>query len=270
MLTLESSAHSYQFYTFDRYRPQMPDSKPPAIQKLESPTTTRAKVKHLIKHHRGELVVGGLGALAPLTVFAALGEDIASGEPLRFDRSILEWLHAQATPALDQVMLFITNIGGEIGLTALIAVLLLGLSLLRRWRDAFFVFLAVGGSEAFNLMLKALFGRPRPSLWTSISPETSFSFPSGHATGSVALAAALLVLLWSTRWRVPALLIGALFGTLVSLSRLYLGVHYPSDVLAGAAASLAWVTLLILTLRRELFTAWDNTPAPVAASAHDA
>ena len=191
--------------------------------------------------------------VAPFAVFAVLGEEVRSSQALAFDQPILEWLHGYATPALDQVMLFITNVGGAATLLGMLAALLLGLLWLRHWRDVVFVVLAFGGAEITNLLLKALFARARPHLWPALSVETSFGFPSGHATGSVALAAIVAILLWNTHWRVPALLIGVLFVCLVSLSRLYLGVHYPSDVLAGAAASLTWVTLLTLTLRRELF-----------------
>ena len=143
--------------------------------------------------------------------------------------------------------------GNTSDLLGMLAALLLGLLWLRHWRDVVFVVLAFGGAEITNVLLKALFARARPHLWPALSVETSFGFPSGHAAGSVALAAIVAILLWNTHWRVPGLLIGVLFVCLVSLSRLYLGVHYPSDVLAGAAASLTWVTLLTLTLRRELF-----------------
>ena len=192
--------------------------------------------------------------IAPLAVFAVLGEEVRSSQALAFDQPILEWLHGYATPALDQVMLFITTVGDAATLLGMLAALLLGLLWLRHWRDVVFVVLAFGGAEITNLLLKALFARARPHLWPALSVETSFGFPSGHAAGSVALAAIVAILLWNTHWRVPALLIGVLFVCLVSLSRLYLGVHYLSDVLAGAAASLVWVTLLTLTLRRELFT----------------
>jgi undecaprenyl-diphosphatase len=221
-------------------------------QSRPSPHARRALLD-FARHHRRRLTWTGLGIAGPLAGFAAISEDVAAREPLCFDRNILEWLHSHATPFLDSLMLAITTVGGEIGLVLLVAAVMLGLLAFRRFRDALFVFLAVGGAEAINLVLKAMFGRPRPSLWLSIAPETSFSYPSGHATGSVALAAAVVVLLWRTRWRVHALLFGIVFSVLVSVSRLYLGVHYPSDVIAGGAASLAWVTVLALLLRRELF-----------------
>jgi undecaprenyl-diphosphatase len=111
----------------------------------------------------------------------------------------------------------------------------------RRWGDALFWGLAVGGAGVLNFAAKQLFERIRPNLWLSIAPETTYSFPSGHAMGSMALVAALVVLLWPTRWRWLTLLVGSFFVLMVGLSRVYLGVHYPSDIVAGWTASLAWV-----------------------------
>ena len=124
-----------------------------------------------------------------------------------------------------------------------------GVSFLRsHWKRLLLLFagIALGGSALLNLGAKQLFARERPSLWESIHPETTFSFPSGHAMGSMTLAAVLVLLAWRTRWRwwvaVPALA----FALLVGASRVYLGVHFPSDILAGWAAACAWVVLAYL------------------------
>lgn len=75
------------------------------------------------------------------------------------------------------------------------------------------------------------------------------SFPSGHAMGSATLAAAVVMLLWRTRWRWPALVLGVCFAVWVGASRVYLGVHYPSDILAGWTAALTWTCLAYLVVR---------------------
>ena len=121
----------------------------------------------------------------------------------------------------------------------------------RRWREASFAIVALAGSGLLNLGAKAFFRRDRPSLWESIAPESSFSYPSGHAMGSMTLAAVVVLLAWGTRWRWPVLVLALAFTGLVGLSRLYLGVHYPSDVLAGWAAGLAWTAGVYLVLFRQ-------------------
>jgi membrane-associated phospholipid phosphatase len=130
-----------------------------------------------------------------------------------------------------------------------VALLLLG----RRWREASFAGISFAGSALLNLGSKQFFQRDRPTLWESIAPESTYSFPSGHAMGSMTLAAVIVLLAWNTRWRWPAVAFGVLFAGSVSLSRIYLGVHYPSDILAGWCAALVWVVgcFLVMFRRRQ-------------------
>ncbi len=99
---------------------------------------------------------------------------------------------------------------------------------------------AVIGSAILNIVAKNHYARLRPNLWLSITPETTFSFPSGHATGSMTFAMAGVILCWPTRARFPTLVVSAIFVLVVGISRLYLGVHYPSDILSGWTAAIAW------------------------------
>lgn len=181
------------------------------------------------------------GVLVPLWVFGEIADEVSSRTPLPFDEAILRWMFDRATPLLDTIMSWASLAGSGPWVTgidlAILAVLLVG----ARRRDALFWALATGGAALMNVAAKHTWGRPRPDLWISIAPETSFSFPSGHTMQSMALAAAVVVLVWPTRWRVPALVAGITFTGVVGISRIYLGVHYPSDVLAGWLASLAWV-----------------------------
>jgi undecaprenyl-diphosphatase len=201
----------------------------------------RIRILPWLRIHRSRLLVLFAGVLIPLWVFGALAEDVLDQERFFFDTPILLFMYTHATPVLDLVMIFFSLIGYRFGVVP-VDLLVLGLFLWRRrWGDALFWGLAVGGAAILNLAAKQSFERIRPQLWLSIAPETTYSFPSGHAMGSMALAAALVVLLWPTRWRSITLLVGAFFVLMVGLSRVYLGVHYPSDILAGWAASLAWV-----------------------------
>lgn len=146
-------------------------------------------------------------------------------------------------------MLLASELGYLWGVVPLAVAVLLGLLALGRVRRATYFALAVGGSAALNLVAKAVFARERPSLWLPLAPEHSYSFPSGHAMGAMSLCAAIVLMLWFTRWRWPALVLGLAFTAWVGASRVYLGVHYPSDILAGWAAALAWVSAVYLAVR---------------------
>ncbi|MDF2461379.1 MAG: acid phosphatase, partial [Candidatus Saccharibacteria bacterium] len=113
------------------------------------------------------------------------------------------------------------------------------------------VVLSVAGAALLNLLLKASFQRDRPDLWESIVTETSYSFPSGHAMASSALAFSVMLVLWETKWRWLAVAVGTIYFVLVGVSRMYLGVHFPSDVVAGWCVSLAWVGIVHRILRRK-------------------
>ncbi|MBA3478877.1 MAG: phosphatase PAP2 family protein [Lautropia sp.] len=179
--------------------------------------------------------------LLPLFLFGELAEDVRERETLAIDEAILRFMQRHADVSMDRLMLLASTIGSGLWVGPADA---LGCALLlarRRWIDALFWALATGGAALINMVAKLSYGRIRPDLWPSIAPEISFSFPSGHAMQSMALAAALVVLLWPTAMRWWVLALGAAFTILVGTSRVYLGVHFPSDVLGGWAASLAWV-----------------------------
>lgn len=194
-----------------------------------------------ITRHRWQIFSLFIAVLLPLLLFGILAEDVVERESFRLDDPILLYAHRLATPTWDRLMLLVSRLGYLWGVVPLAMVVLLVLLFRRRMRDSLFFGLSVGGAGILNQTAKVLFSRERPKLWSSIAPERTFSFPSGHAMGSTALVAALVVLLWPTRWRYPMLLLGGLFVFLVSLSRIYLGVHYPSDILAGWSAAFAWV-----------------------------
>ena len=177
----------------------------------------------------------------PLWGFAALVGELHENEVFAFDAPILKALHAIATPSLDGFAVLMTKLGYLWGVVPLDVGVLLLLAWRRRLRDGLFFGVAVVGSAALNVVAKNYFARARPDLWLSLAPETTYSFPSGHAMGSATLGAALIFLCWRTRWRWPVLTGVTGFVLLVGLSRVYLGVHYPSDILAGWAAAIAWV-----------------------------
>lgn len=187
------------------------------------------------------LLILFFGVGLPLIAFGALAEDVSNEGGLPWDAPILRYMHQHATPGLDVAMVFISAIGYAYGVVPLAVLIFFVLLAVRRRGNALFWAVAMGGAGALNKGAKQFFGRARPELWDSVAPEHTYSFPSGHAMGSMALVATLAVLAWPTRWRWWAILGGGAFTLLVGFSRVYLGVHYPSDVVAGWSAALAWV-----------------------------
>jgi undecaprenyl-diphosphatase len=186
----------------------------------------------------------------PVIIFLKLAGEVIEKEPLGFDTAILTWFHAHATAFLDQFFLFVTNAGGITSVLIISALIFAYLLYKKRYYNAQLLLLGLGGASAANVILKALFHRDRPSLWHQSIVETGFSFPSGHAMASAALVTCLVIILWSTKWRWLTVIIGAGVVVLIGASRLYLGVHYPSDILAGWCVSVAWVLLVRYILRR--------------------
>lgn len=127
------------------------------------------------------------------------------------------------------------------GVLPVMAVLVAGLALRRRLRDAAFALVALGGGLLLNAGLKLVIARPRPDADDATVLETTLSFPSGHANASAALATALVLLAWPTRARLPVMLAGGCFALAVGVSRVMAGVHHPGDVLAGWALGIGWV-----------------------------
>ncbi len=198
-------------------------------------------IHQVLKEQAGWLLLLFAGMLLPLWVFVQLADEVHELEQFVFDDAILLHVHGLASPRLDAFFVVVSKLGyqGVIALDVLVVLLLLGF---RHWREGTFAAVAFIGSALLNLGTKQFFQRARPKLWESISPEETFSFPSGHAMGSMTFALVLVLLAWHTRWRWPVTLLAAAFVVLVGYSRVYLGVHFPSDILAGWMAATAWVT----------------------------
>lgn len=190
------------------------------------------------------------GVLLPMWAFMELADEVHEAESIPFDEPLLVFAQSVASHGLDRVFLFFSRIGYQWGVVPVDIGLVLVLLALRRWRSCLFAVVATGGSALLNMATKQLFSRDRPSLWESIAPEATYSFPSGHAMGSMTLALVLVLLAWHTRLRWWVVAAMAAFVPMVGLSRVYLGVHYPSDILAGWAAAALWTVGAWLLLHR--------------------
>ena len=215
-----------------------------------------------MRDHAGILILVTFGVVLPLWGFGALVERLHKHEMFPFDAPVLTLLHQLATPTLDTLFVWMSRIGSVWGIIPLDLGVLLWLALRRRYRDTLFFFMAVVGSELIDFVAKNYFARARPSLWLSIRPETTYSFPSGHAMGSATVGLTLLFLFWRTSLRWPVLVLAMAFVLLIGTSRVYLGVHYPSDILAGCAASTVWVVGMHQLVDRKA----PPPPVPVAGT----
>ena len=198
-------------------------------------------LKPWLRRHAFKLVILFFGVLVPLYGFGTLAEDVVKKEVFPFDKTILLFAHAHATPLYDAILIFFTRAGSAKFILPFNILVFVVLMMRPDRRRATFWLMATGGAALLNLLAKQVFSRVRPDLWISLLPETTFSFPSGHAMQSMAVGVALTALAWHGRWRWPTLAATLTFAVLVGFSRVYLGVHYPSDILAGWTASLAWV-----------------------------
>lgn len=184
-----------------------------------------------------------LAAIVAVLLLVALAVCVQYGVTLNSDQMILRAINGYAHPLLDSFFVGFTQLGGVYGVAG-ITLLIAGYCVYRRiYVKALIVSLGVGGVALINLFLKVIFERTRPDLWTWIVEETSFSFPSGHASASAALALCVVILLWRTPWRYYAVAFAGAYTALIGLSRMYLGVHYPTDIIGGWLLAVAWVSL---------------------------
>ncbi|HSD17360.1 MAG TPA: phosphatase PAP2 family protein [Thermomonas sp.] len=193
-----------------------------------------------LRRHWRRLVLAFGGLLLPLWGFGELADEVREAEAFPFDAPILQFAHGIARDGFDRAFFLASKLGYEWGVVPCDVVLVLALAATRKLREGLFAGVAIIGSALLNLGAKHLFARQRPTLWESIAPESTFSFPSGHAMGSITLAMVLVLLAWHTRWRWWVTVPMAAFVAMVGLSRVYLGVHYPSDILAGWAVAIGW------------------------------
>lgn len=192
----------------------------------------------------------GLGLmLATLWAFVGLAAMIAEGEGLaRVDMAVVEALGRGASPTALAAFQAITHLGDGAVLTVIGVLVGLLLLAMQRWLLLITWALALGCGGLLNRALKAFFQRARPTLPNPFAEASGWSFPSGHAMGSFItymMLAYLAVRLLDRRWRRPGVLIAALLIFLIGLSRIYLGVHYVSDVLAGYAAGALWLAVCL-------------------------
>jgi undecaprenyl-diphosphatase len=194
-------------------------------------------------------ITAAVTVVLPLALVIALAVMIRANPHVAWDGDILEWLERQRRAGLSSVLSWLTNIGAIYVVAPLAAIVTTVLLRQRRFRAATFVAGSLAISVALNASVKIIVHRHPPTMVTAIVRPAHFTFPSGHTMNSATLTATLIVLLWPTRWRWLGIGGGLVYALFVGLSRLYLGVHYPTDVLGGWLLSLALVSGLALALK---------------------
>lgn len=195
----------------------------------------------------GILAVGFATAAVTGAAFLYLAELMQAQSALleRIDHGV--WRSAQRfrSPGATTFFLVFTFLGTGVGLGVMALLIAIVLAARGRWRWAAFLLVTAAGGGLINQALKAVFARTRPDMAVALWRSTSYAFPSGHAMGSFVVFGALvyLVLRAHASWRVrsAAVALALCFIGVISLSRLYLGVHWFSDIVAGISAGLLWL-----------------------------
>ena len=219
----------------------------------------REQIEFLVRRFQPEGAFGlsftiGLAAVAiSVWIFGSVLQDVLAHEEVAlFDGPIVSFIATHRLGWVTEAMEGVTYIGSGLFLTAMTGAA--GLMLRYRtgsWRPFLLLTVAVLGAMLLDLVTRFAVARPRPpAVWMAM-PVTGFGFPSGHSTESTAACGAIAYLIAQTQkeWpaKVASLTIGALIAFLVGVSRVYLGVHWPTDVIAGWALGCAWLAIVFTT-----------------------
>ena len=204
----------------------------------------RARLLKILSSYYGvALVIGG----AAIFLFAWLAEEVMESEFTKLSTSILLAIHKHASPQRTQLAFFFTDLGSVVGVLVCSAFFLLFLFWKKERLIAFAYIATLAGSAFFVFVLKLAFHQVRPHVFTPLVLESNFSFPSGHALMSFTFWGFLAWYLVSRdhkqvwRWLLATVFLS--IAAAVGLSRLYLGVHWPTDVIAGALIAFFWIAV---------------------------
>ena len=201
------------------------------------------------------LTVGFIISLAALWLFAAVTEDVVTHDPLtNFDLALTTWIRAHTTPLGDRIFTAVSLTGSPISMAAVGMIGAVIIVMRRKWLELAAWVAGFMGAGVLAYILKIVIQRPRPVGATAFLHGDSFSFPSGHALGSL-VGYGMLAYVIGSNWVTTArgrfrLVIGtAVLVVAIGISRLYLGVHYFSDVVGGYAVGVLWLSVCISGLQ---------------------
>lgn len=184
--------------------------------------------------------------------FLEIADGVLENEVEAFDAVIISFFKVIESVTLEQFFIFVTELGSIWFLTTmtLAIIITLWVKLRDKWGIIFFI-LAIGGGGLLTTIFKHYYGRERPSINAGID-ATGFSFPSGHSMGSLIFYGFVVYLIGRTmlskafKWMIAG--VTSILVFCIGLSRIYLGAHFPSDVISGYLAGAVWLTVCILAL----------------------
>ena len=194
------------------------------------------------------LLLGLATAIATLIFFGWLADEVLEGETRQFDEVTRAAVHQLASPWLTAIMRGFSFVGSTISLTIATTFVVIRFAMRKLGREAKLFAITMIGAGLLNITLKLAFKRARPEPFFNLSLPETYSFPSGHSLTSAvffgALAAILTAQIKSRRVRIAIWIVSTLMFLLIGFSRIYLGVHHTTDVIAGFAAALIWILVV--------------------------
>jgi membrane-associated phospholipid phosphatase len=199
------------------------------------------------------LMIAGAGiSVLFIVIFSELAEEMLENEIDAIDEAVIQRINLIENGTLDQIMIFVTELGSVwfLSLCTLAAIIALWVKSKDKL-GILFLLIGIGGGGALTKLLKHLYGRGRPSINLEID-AIGYSFPSGHSMGSLIFYGFIAYLIVRssrkplTKW--IAIFVAGFLVIWIGFTRIYLGAHYPSDVLAGHLAGTIWLLITILAL----------------------
>lgn len=200
----------------------------------------------VILHKKTMLFFGGM---LPQFLLLIITLHLLQYPVFNFDMQLMRFVHQFTHPVFDQAATTLSYLGGMPAAIVLMLVLV-GYSYIKKTKNILFILISMIGATSISWLLKVLVDRTRPMLWPRLVQDYGASFPSGHSVYAAAFASIFIVLYWRTKWRFAVSGIALAWMLGMGISRVYLGVHYPSDVLAGWALGWGWVFLVYFSLNQ--------------------
>ncbi|WP_366293957.1 phosphatase PAP2 family protein [Paenibacillus sp. AN1007] len=210
-----------------------------------------------MKHNRTQKIsIPLLAAALCLFAFISTALSISDNQIHRFDAVLIDRIQGMESPGMTQFMQFFTWIGSELQVVVITVIVMFVLyAFLRHRSELLFLASVLAGSTLLNTVIKLVFQRARPTI-NRIIEVSGYSFPSGHSMAAFSLYGGLAFLIWkhipSFAGRVCMIAASAAFILMIGISRIYLGVHYPSDIVGGYFLSGCWLFTCIWFYRRHL------------------